>query len=318
MVLEGKVGDKKVLDLKKIWPVAEAARFLSGFYGNEITEADVFRFALDDRLKLKLSIEIDMGKKIPVKPYKFTGENWVGHAEEWEIDFPGSDKKIKSLDGVTYIWGICGLPMRGGEVSDVSYEIHKNNECPPERYGLSIGAYVEKEGQVFQLQESTGDLSLSNLWRPAPCLPKDKQYIVLSSSLRDLIEKTGHHSEAKAEKSTIKVVTPDSVKPPSKISQKSNLAVIEKVVEPLSPGKADAEPVSNRQAVSESGYLRLEQIIGNPKKGIKAIIPVSKSTWWAGVKSGRYPKPVSLSERTTAWKTSEIMALLDGMEKGEG
>ncbi len=40
----------------------------------------------------------------------------------------------------------------------------------------------------------------------------------------------------------------------------------------------------------ETGYLRLPQIIGNPKADppIPPIIPVSKSTWWAGVKSGRF------------------------------
>src|SRR3546814_18424785 len=46
----------------------------------------------------------------------------------------------------------------------------------------------------------------------------------------------------------------------------------------------------------ETGYLRLHQIIGRPARNgwpaIPALIPVSRSTWWAGVKSGRYPKPV--------------------------
>ena len=40
-------------------------------------------------------------------------------------------------------------------------------------------------------------------------------------------------------------------------------------------------------------------------------IPVSKSTWWAGVKSGRYPKPVKLGERITAWRAEDIQALID-------
>jgi len=33
--------------------------------------------------------------------------------------------------------------------------------------------------------------------------------------------------------------------------------------------------------------------------------PVSKSTWWAGVKSGRFPKPVKLGPRITAWRAEE-------------
>ena len=65
--------------------------------------------------------------------------------------------------------------------------------------------------------------------------------------------------------------------------------------------------------IPETGFLRLHQIIGNPKANppTPAIIPVSKSTWWAGVKSGRYPQPVKLSERCTAWTVSSIRALIE-------
>ncbi|QBQ53828.1 helix-turn-helix transcriptional regulator [Nitrosococcus wardiae] len=62
----------------------------------------------------------------------------------------------------------------------------------------------------------------------------------------------------------------------------------------------------------ETGYLRLPQIIGNPKAEppIPPLIPVSKSTWWAGVKEGRFPKPVKLGPRTTAWRVEDIRALI--------
>lgn len=63
----------------------------------------------------------------------------------------------------------------------------------------------------------------------------------------------------------------------------------------------------------ETGFLRLPQIIGNPKAQppIPAIIPVSKSTWWEGVKSGRYPQPVrTLGLRITAWRVEDIRALV--------
>jgi predicted DNA-binding transcriptional regulator AlpA len=61
----------------------------------------------------------------------------------------------------------------------------------------------------------------------------------------------------------------------------------------------------------ESGFLRLPQIIGDAKRGIPAIIPVCKSTWWNGCRSGKYPKPVKLGPRTTAWRVSDIIALID-------
>lgn len=63
----------------------------------------------------------------------------------------------------------------------------------------------------------------------------------------------------------------------------------------------------------EFGYLRLPQIIGDPKAEppIPAIIPVGRSTWWAGVKSGRYPQPVrTLGRRITAWEVGGIRELI--------
>ena len=65
----------------------------------------------------------------------------------------------------------------------------------------------------------------------------------------------------------------------------------------------------------ETGYLRLTQIIGNPKADppLPPLIPVGKSTWWAGVKSGRYPPPVrSLGLRITAWRAEDIRAYIEG------
>lgn len=64
----------------------------------------------------------------------------------------------------------------------------------------------------------------------------------------------------------------------------------------------------------EVGYLRLRQIIGDKKATppIPPIIPVSKSTWWSGVASGRYPKPVrNLGPRITAWRVEDIRALCE-------
>lgn len=68
------------------------------------------------------------------------------------------------------------------------------------------------------------------------------------------------------------------------------------------------------KSLPEIGYIRLAQIVGDKKAGIPAIIPISKSTWWAGVKSGRYPKPIKLSMRCTAWRVEDIRALVDGIQ----
>jgi predicted DNA-binding transcriptional regulator AlpA len=65
-----------------------------------------------------------------------------------------------------------------------------------------------------------------------------------------------------------------------------------------------------------TGYLRLPDIIGRPATrddpGTPALVPVCASTWWAGVRSGRYPQPTrELGVRITAWCVEDIRALLD-------
>ncbi len=55
----------------------------------------------------------------------------------------------------------------------------------------------------------------------------------------------------------------------------------------------------------ETGFIRLPQVL--------AFIPVSKSSWWDGIKTGRFPKPIKLGPRTTAWRVEDIHALIDSL-----
>lgn len=50
-----------------------------------------------------------------------------------------------------------------------------------------------------------------------------------------------------------------------------------------------------------TGYIRQSQLI-------PAIIPFSSATLWRMVKSGRFPRPVKLSERVTAWAVEDVRA----------
>lgn len=63
----------------------------------------------------------------------------------------------------------------------------------------------------------------------------------------------------------------------------------------------------------ETGFLRIRQIIGDPKAGIPPLIPVCRSAWWKGVKAGRYPAAVKLSPGVTVWRVEEIKALIDSI-----
>jgi prophage regulatory protein len=66
-------------------------------------------------------------------------------------------------------------------------------------------------------------------------------------------------------------------------------------------------PVS--YSLPNDGFVRLTSILAP-----SGPIPVGRSTWWAGVKSGRFPKPVKLGPRTTAWKVEDIRALIEKAE----
>ena len=83
------------------------------------------------------------------------------------------------------------------------------------------------------------------------------------------------------------------------------------------------------QALPETGFLRLPQIIGQspitpeqaeqnrvagkrgriPRRGIPAVIPVAASTWWKGVAEGRFPQPVKIGG-AAFWRVEDIRALV--------
>jgi prophage regulatory protein len=54
--------------------------------------------------------------------------------------------------------------------------------------------------------------------------------------------------------------------------------------------------------IPETGFMRLPEVL--------ALIPVSRSLWWKGVRNGRFPKPVKLSARCTAWRNEDILLLI--------
>ncbi len=53
----------------------------------------------------------------------------------------------------------------------------------------------------------------------------------------------------------------------------------------------------------QTGFVRLPAILN--------VYPVGKSTWWEGVGTGRFPQPVKLGTRTTAWRVEDIVALIE-------
>jgi prophage regulatory protein len=74
----------------------------------------------------------------------------------------------------------------------------------------------------------------------------------------------------------------------------------------LQTGQSSDSPTTF-PVLPQFGFLRLRAVLD--------VYPVSRSTWWSGVKAGRYPKPVRLSRRVVAWDVREIRALIEAAKK---
>ena len=64
---------------------------------------------------------------------------------------------------------------------------------------------------------------------------------------------------------------------------------------------------NSTRALPDTGFVRLPSVL--------AVIPVSSSTWWAGVRDGKYPQPVKLGPRMTAWRIADIRALIQQLSE---
>ena len=66
----------------------------------------------------------------------------------------------------------------------------------------------------------------------------------------------------------------------------------------------------HQQSIPATGFLRLPQVL--------TLIPVSRSSWWEGCRTGKYPKPVKLAARTTVWRAEDITAFIERVSKQQG
>jgi prophage regulatory protein len=66
--------------------------------------------------------------------------------------------------------------------------------------------------------------------------------------------------------------------------------------------------LDKHRGVDPDSLLRLRQVLN--------LVPVAASTWWSGVRSGRFPKPLKLGPRTTCWRARDVLALI--YQTGDG
>ncbi len=60
----------------------------------------------------------------------------------------------------------------------------------------------------------------------------------------------------------------------------------------------------------ETGYVRFSQIVPD-------IVPVSESTWFRGVRSGRFPRPVKGGPNTSLYSVAALRDAFERIERGE-
>ena len=62
-----------------------------------------------------------------------------------------------------------------------------------------------------------------------------------------------------------------------------------------------------------TGFVRVWQIVGSKSKNIPALLPIGRTTFLDGVKSGRFPKPIRLGVRIVAWRVEDIREVITNL-----
>ena len=65
--------------------------------------------------------------------------------------------------------------------------------------------------------------------------------------------------------------------------------------------------MSDTNSIHSKRLLRINQVL--------ALVPVGRSSWWEGCRTGRYPKPIKLGPRTTVWRAEDIAVFIESLGK---
>jgi prophage regulatory protein len=69
------------------------------------------------------------------------------------------------------------------------------------------------------------------------------------------------------------------------------------------------ENIMKSELLPPIGFIRIRTVL--------QIIPVSRSAWYQGVTDGKFPKPIKLGPRSSAWRVEDIRALIDKFGGGQ-
>ena len=82
-----------------------------------------------------------------------------------------------------------------------------------------------------------------------------------------------------------------------------------------SPSLATANEPQIRTVLPETGFLRIRDLVADPKRGTSGVIPVSRALWYSWIASGHAPKPVKFG-KASVWRAEDIRAFIQSCSTG--
>jgi len=190
-------------------------------------------------------------------------------------------------------------------------EVKVETDCTPEEPNNTKPTVSKKEISIVPIIDKSVDFQPSkDASESAFSSTSDSGIVTVTDAKPSLASGIVQesHSMAQAEK-------PTQAKQPKKKKEKAFPRNIDDAAEPPLLSKDDREPLPLKTLADlQTRFLSLEEIVSDKKKGRKGIFPFGKSTWYAGIKSGRFPKSFEMTGgRGVGWRGSDIYALLQKM-----
>ena len=186
----------KLLNLKEWLTVPDAARHLSNFFKEEVSEADMLRLALDEHLKLSVCF-VNHAHAIHGKVVLYEEKDKETKGALFRKRINIDNNRYLNLEGeVTSIRGVWDLCMIGNERLDVEYKYQNLTDGPKVTLIGLDGAFVEDEaGEIYQIQDSLAKVHIINSNQNRLNIEEEKADELLSQHKKDREEYVNERKE---------------------------------------------------------------------------------------------------------------------------
>lgn len=192
---------KKLFNIKKWLTIKDAARYLSLFIGEEISEVDILRLGLDGNLVLSVyfvnkvvAIKLKLSKIIDPLEYPYLEDNEYVLADPLDGEYLYiPEMYTESIDGV------FDLPVIGSARLDVEQKYQEMTGGPQVKFDDLAGILVQDEDRMywalqnslksFKVEDPDGSVNMTK-WQYSPNnhLPPDCVLVVRTSALQSFVE----------------------------------------------------------------------------------------------------------------------------------